>query len=212
MLGSGVTNTNSTYTGTMDLSNATVHAYLGAVTIGQKDTDPGRQQGFLTISNHTDNTIIADSIVMGTGNADGTINFGGGDFTAGSIARGNGGTATFNWQGGTLHVGAFGSPTAHFDLSNIGTGTLSPANAAGTASGVTIIYGNYTQASPANMQIDLGGTQPGNGYDQVTVSNFANLGGTFTVHVINGFQATLNEQFTRCSFLGMLPTFPRTLA
>ena len=111
-----------------------------------------------------------------------------------------------------MHVGAFGSPTAHFDLSNIGTGTLSPANAAGTASGVTMIYGNYTQASPANMQIDLGGTQPGTGYDQVTVSNTANLGGTFTVHVINGFQATLNEQFTPLQFSGHVANFPRTLA
>ncbi|HWA98184.1 MAG TPA: hypothetical protein VG713_06810, partial [Pirellulales bacterium] len=141
VLGSGVTNTNSTYTGTMDLTAGTVHAYLGDVTLGQKDTQPGLQSGVLSISNHADNTIVANSIVMGTGNASGTINYGGGDFTAASIAKGAGGSATFNWQGGTLHVGTFGTPSIHFDLANTGTGILAPANSAGTIPGTTQVFG-----------------------------------------------------------------------
>ncbi len=200
VLGSGVTNTNSTYTGTMDLSAGTVHAYLGNVTLGQKDTQPGLQSGVLTFSNHADNTIVANSIVMGTGNASGTINFGGGDFAAGSIAKGVGGSATFNWQGGTLHVGTFGTPSIHFDLANNGAGILAPANSAGTVPGTTQVFGNYTQQSSATMQIDLGGAQPGTGYDQVTVSNSANLGGTLAVHLINGFLPTVNEVFTPLLF------------
>jgi hypothetical protein len=200
VLGAGVTNTNSIYAGTMDLSAGTVHAYLGNVTMGQKDGQPGGQNGTLSISSSANNTIVANSILLGTGNATGTINFGGGDFTAASIAKGVGGSAAFNWQGGTLHVGTFGTPSIHLDMANTGTGTLAPANSAGTAPGTTQIFGNYTQQSSATMQIDLGGAQPGTGYDQVTISNTANLGGTLAVHLINGFQPTLNEIFTPLSF------------
>ena len=104
---------------------------------------------------------------METGNATGTINFGGGDFTAASIAKGVAGYAAFNWQGGTLHVGTFGTPSIHLDLANTGTGMLAPANTAGTVPGTTQIFGNYTQQSSATMQIDLGvrarnGLRPGN--------------------------------------------------
>ncbi len=200
VLGNGIENTGNTYTGTLDVSGGTVHAYLGSVILGQKDTQPGQQSGVLSISNHADNTIVANSIVMGTGNASGTINFGGGDFTATSIAKGVGGTATFNWEGGTLHVGTFGSSALHFDLLNAGTGTLAPANTAGTVPGTTQIFGNYTQQGAATMQIDLGGAQAGTGYDQVIISNAANLAGTLAVHLINGFQPTLNEIFTPLMF------------
>jgi hypothetical protein len=206
VLGNGVTNTNSTYSGTLDLSNATVHAQLGNVLIGQKDLAPGRQQGFLTISNHVDNTIVANSIFMGNGNADGTINFGGGDFTANSITKGTG-TATFNWSGGTLHVGTFGAPAMHMDLINNGTGTLSPANSAGTAAGATTLYGNYTQQSAAITQIALGGLQAGTTYDLVTISDVATLGGTFDLHLINGFQPSLNDSFTPLVFASHVGDF-----
>ena len=54
---------------------------------------------------------VANSIVLGGVNASGTINYGGGDFTATSIAKGTSAlAANFNWQAGTLHVGAFGTP------------------------------------------------------------------------------------------------------
>jgi len=124
-IGKGTTNTNSTYTGTFDLTNATLIAYLDHVIVAEKDTNPGIQKGTFTISDLDGNDVDANSIVIGGTKSTGTLNFGGGRLAAGSIERGAG-TAFFNWTGGKLSVDTFGAPQRSFNLVNHGDGTLAP--------------------------------------------------------------------------------------
>ena len=124
-IGKGFTNTNSTFTGTFDLAGGELIAYLDQVIVGEKDTNPGFQNGNLFISDQPDNFIDANSIFIGGTRANGTVDFGGGTMAARVIERGNG-TAIFNWLGGTLHVDRFGSPATTFNLANNGLGALAP--------------------------------------------------------------------------------------
>ena len=181
-IGKGITNTNSTFTGTLDLAGGKLIGYLDQVIVREKDTNPRIQNENLYIRNQPDNFIDANSIFIGGTRANGTVNFGGGTMAARVIERGNG-TAIFNWLGGTLHVDRFGSPARTFNLTNNGLGTLTP----GTSVGLTEVWGNYTQSSGATMQIELVGTALGTQYDQVTDSSSASLAGTLQVDRIDAF-------------------------
>src|SRR3954453_19881036 len=101
----------------------------------------------------------------------GTLNFGGGVLIANSIARGPG-TATFNWTGGQLSVGTFGTPTTPFNLNNNSTGTLSPGSASQQI-GSTTLYGNYAQGAAATIAVDISVS----GNDLLAVSGSATLSG-----------------------------------
>ena len=190
-IGNALTNTNNTYTGTLDVGNATLHAVLSQVIIGQKDPLPGGQRGVFTISGNADNSIVADTIFMGGTSADGRLNFGGGDLTANSITKGDG-TATFNWLGGTLHVGVFGTPARPFNLNNTNFGVLSP----GASPGTTAVYGNYQQGLAAALKIELAGTLPGSQFDHVVVSQNATLAGSLIVDLLDGFLPQGGDKFT----------------
>lgn len=174
----GVSNaaTGGSYTGTLNLTGATLTAWLGAVTIGNTSGTSGSETGTFTISNQAANYINASSITLGSSQGTGTLNFGGGVLYAGSIAKG-GGTATFNWTGGKLSVGSFGTSTISFNLANSGSGTLAPVTSSG-AIGTTAIYGNYTQGTSAAMAIRIAGT--GGANDQVNISGRLRSPATWT--------------------------------
>src|SRR5581483_10197140 len=53
--------------------------------------------------------------------------------------------------------------------------------------GVLAITGPYSQFASGALNIDLGGTAAGNGYDRLAVGGTASLGGTLNVATINGF-------------------------
>ncbi len=214
----GITNTNNTYGGSLNLTNATLRAYLGNVIIGTKDTQPGNEVGTFTISNNPANYISAASVALGGNQSTGTLNYGGGVFYAGSITKGVG-TANFNWTGGTLSVGTFGSPAIPFALNNTGTGTLAPGTAAG-AIGTTTIYGSYTQGAAAATNIRIASNSPGTGNDQVNISQAAALAGTLSLSVTNNFVPAVGESFlieTYASHTGTYgfvvpPSLPPTVA
>lgn len=204
-LANGNTNTNSTLGGTLDLGSGTVVAYLDKVVLGTKNMAPGRENGTITISDHADNYVQANSIAIGGNQSDGFLNFGGGTLIANSITAGTG-TATFNWTGGRLSVGNFGMPTIPFDLKNTGTGTLAPGSAASPI-GVTNIYGNYMQGLPATTAIDIAGDTPGTGNDLVNVSGNANLAGTLSLSAINGFVPSVGQNFLIATYGSRTGTF-----
>ena len=58
------------------------------------------------------------------------------------------------------------------------------------SAGILTINGNYTQSTAASLNIEVGGTGAGSGYDWLAVSGTATLAGTLNVSLINGF--TLN--------------------
>ena len=54
---------------------------------------------------------------------------------------------------------------------------------------------DFTSTPAGKMNLDLGGTVPGTGYDQVQVSGSANLAGTLNVAFLNGFVPALGSEF-----------------
>jgi len=177
-IGTGTWSYNGTYRPGLDLSGATFRAHLGSLVLGKKDNQTGNYEATLTISDRDDNRVVADSIALGGVRTTGTLNFGGGMLAAGSIERGAG-TGRFNWTGGTLHVGTFGTPTISFALVNNGDGVLAP----GTSIGTTEIFGNYIQGPFAALQIEL---ESAASFDQLVVHDDVSLDGSLLVDVTGG--------------------------
>ena len=61
-------------------------------------------------------------------------------------------------------------------------GILNVVEDSGTSTG-----GDYTQASTTALNIEIGGSDPGTGFDQLNIEGTANLEGTIHVSSINGF-------------------------
>ncbi len=182
-------NTSASSSGNMDLSAATVNAFLGTVVVGEK-SGGGTGGGTGTFTTGLHGTIEAQTITLGVGTGSGTFNFNGGTLTAGFIGKGTG-TAAFNWNDGILHVGNFGTSGLPMNLVNMGTGTLAP----GDDPGLTTVFGNYSQGASASLQIELGGLTPGSTYDQVVATGNAAIGGDLSVVLFGGFNPTLGESF-----------------
>jgi VCBS repeat-containing protein len=94
-------------------------------------------------------------------------------------------------------AGGFGSSlTLNAGTVFHGTGTITTniVNAgnfhAGLSPGSLIINGSYTQTGSGIFHAEIGGSDPGTGYDQVAVSGAATLAGTLRVSLANGFCGT----------------------
>ena len=202
------TNTNDqygAYSGMLDLTNASVTAYLGNVIIDNKSPFPNSETGTFIISNHSDNYVNASAITLGSNGMTGIVTFGGGALVVGTFNAGTG-TATFNWNGGTLSVGTFGTPTQPFNLVNTGTGNLAPGAVAGTT-GTTTVYGTYTQGAAASMAIQIAGVSPGTGNDQVNITGTATLAGTLKLSTVNGFVPAVGQNFLIATYASHTGTF-----
>jgi hypothetical protein len=70
-------------------------------------------------------------------------------------------------------------------------GLISP----GDSPGILTIESNYEQDDSGTLSIEIGGTTPGSGYDQLSLSGTATLGGTLRVRLINGFTPTVGQTF-----------------
>ena len=184
--------TDVSMSGEIDLTSATLVAYLGEVVIGERHgTGRGVGTGVLRIGSAIDNDIDAETITLAVDQGHGTLAFGGGQLSVGTIVRGTG-VANFDWQGGTLSVDAFGSAGRSFDLRNLGSGVLSP----GESAGGTNVWGEYRQGPAATYQADLGGLVPFAQHDQVQVAEVAVVDGILDTRLYNGFAPSTNDTFT----------------
>jgi hypothetical protein len=66
----------------------------------------------------------------------------------------------------------------------------------GTSPGVLSITGNYQQGSVGQLEIEVGGTVAGSGYDVLQISGSASLGGSLNVTNINSFGPQPADVFT----------------
>jgi hypothetical protein len=81
-------------------------------------------------------------------------------------------------------------------------GALAPGN----SPGLFRVNGNYTHTG--HFEAEIAGTSgPGSGHDQLEVSGTLNLGGTLTVHFLNGFVPGPNDQFVLASATTLNGTF-----
>ena len=144
----------------------------GAGTITVQNSGKLRLRAALHIRNSTANpSVIIDNgqIAVGTGA------FG----PPGSLRVSENGTLT-------------GSPKAIRGQVIIGLGgSISP----GSSPGVLAIDGSYQQDPGATFLAELGGADAGTGYDQISVSGTATLGGTLNVRLVNGFTPAVGQTF-----------------
>ena len=62
------------------------------------------------------------------------------------------------------------------------------------------IQGTYTQGAGGGLNVALGGTGAGVGYDQLVVTGTASLGGTINISSINGYVPTAGTSFQVLTF------------
>ncbi|HEX2473904.1 MAG TPA: hypothetical protein VHK01_04105, partial [Lacipirellulaceae bacterium] len=141
--------------------------------VGGSSTSISGGAGTLSIGPGS-NVSVGDQIVI---HQQGQLKLEGGSLAATAIRRGPFGLGLFNWTAGTLHVGSFEG-----SLTN-SAGILAP----GRSPGSTTITGDYTQQAGGALEIEIGGTLPGTGYDAVSVNLRATLGGQLQLALIGGF-------------------------
>lgn len=115
---------------------------------------------------------------------DGTYNLTGGmlDMHGNDVVLGLG-NAVLNYTGGELrNVGT---------LVNLG-GELTSTNTAFTIG----LDGNYVQHAEGILTIELGGATPGEDHDVLEVAGDAELGGTLSLVLVDGYAPALNKTFT----------------
>jgi hypothetical protein len=98
-----------------------------------------------------------------------------------------GGTG-FTLAGGTVT----GSGSINATLLNTG-GTLSPGSAVGILS--TEAGKDYQQGAAGSLFVEIGGTTPGAGFDQLIVAGNASLNGQLEVALVNGFVPQVGQTF-----------------
>ena len=182
--------TGTNTTASMDLSGGTFNATLDEVIIGyHAGGGGGSGSGTLTMDA---GTVTANSIVLAEpgsssnpANTVGTFNLAGGSLTTPTIT-GGGGTAIFNWTGGTLSVGTFNTGQSLLNQATDGPGILSPGGS--DAAGLTEVYGNYVQGADATYQVDLLGPTAVSEHDVTQVYGIAELGGTLAVVMSEDYQ------------------------
>lgn len=148
---------------------------------------PGGGTGTLAIQQGGTVNAAQDTVLV----PGGTLRLEGGTLDAHTISFQGGGE--FDWTSGTLHVVTFNG-----NIVNQG-GTLAPGHSAGS----TTITGTYTQQAGASLAIDIGGTTPASGYDQVNVAGSAILGGELQLAMLNGFLPGAGDTFTILNSMGL---------
>jgi hypothetical protein len=104
----------------------------------------------------------------------------------------------FQFNGGELRITDF---LGH--LVNQG-GDFSP----GASPAISTITGNYVQQPAGKLTIEIDGTTPGTGFDQVLINGTATLGGTLQVNLLDGFVPQVGNSFEILrAFGGLTGTF-----
>ena len=84
----------------------------------------------------------------------------------------------------------YGSGIVNAHLTN--AGFMAP----GLSQGQLQVLQDYTQESTGTLEIELGGTMPGSGHDQVAVTGDATLGGALEVKLADGYSPIPIDTFT----------------
>ena len=150
------------------------------------------ERGVGTLNVSGGNVTVGTTLYVGNGDA---VNLSGGKLQAQTVNRYAG--STFNFTGGTLHVGTFNG-----NLVNAG-GTLAP----GASPGLTTVNGDYTQGGTSVLAIELGGSARGSEYDALDVTGTLTLDGVLNVSLWNGYDPSIGDTFNILSWGSRAGTF-----
>ena len=80
------------------------------------------------------------------------------------------------------------------------SGTVGP----GKSPGILTVNGNYTQAANGSLALEIRGTEAGAEHDKLVVSGIADLAGTVTVELIDGFSPTDGDTYDVLDFASLV--------
>lgn len=185
--------------GVMDTSAGTANLHVENFYAGNNKNGEaaaaGSASGTFTMGQNTTLTANRGYVARGN-NTTGTMNMNGGLFAANTMSLGSG--ATFSFNSGRLAVNDFTTFGSVGTLEQKG-GTLAPGfdlmdRAQTSLAGTSILRGNYQLDTPGTLEIELFGTTPGTGYDQLRVLGSVDLAGSLDVKL--GFESQIGELFT----------------
>jgi fibronectin-binding autotransporter adhesin len=205
----GATISQSSHTGA--INNSGLFDMQGDLTLGTFNAFGGEfnNTGVLRKSAGTGSTggfIYSSVLLTNTGTIEvlaGALNIASGQFDA-SIEQLHTGAFLIEEQNelrftaGTHRIGEAGVISGEGTLALTGgtflnDGTISP----GSSTGVLNVTGNIPISSTSSVLLmDVAGTQPGSGYDQLLVTGAANLGGNLSVRLDDNFQPESSQEFT----------------
>jgi hypothetical protein len=138
--------------------------------------------------------------------AGGILDFANGFKQFGGTTLLNGGSigskATLQYLGGRLA----GSGTVQGSVNNQGA-TVAP----GHSPGIIVVNGGYVQAANGILQMEIGGTTPGTGYDQLQVNGSATLDGTLDMIQYANFVPVAGNSFQLLKYLSVSGDFATVL-
>jgi T5SS/PEP-CTERM-associated repeat protein len=208
----GAAGSTITATGNLTLGNASAVNGFG--------TQGTFQAGANTITLLDANDVVFDSLslaTLGSGASPGTLNaangltlgFGGNITGFGTISTPNNvakplinnGHITGNSAAQRITLPGYVKGVGTFDNVNI-TGTFSPG-----LSPTILSVGNVTFSPTSTLIMELGGTMPGSGYDQIQSAGTIELGGTLQISLINGFAPSAGQSFNILDWGSLAGTF-----
>jgi hypothetical protein len=214
---SGSTLTGGTYivAGTLQFDGANIVTNAANITLSGTTPLIKDQNGNNALANFATNsssgsfTLASDAKITTAGafsNAGSVLINKGSTFTVGANGAytNSAGSTTVN---GTLTLGTSGAVDItggtlfgdagiiNGNVSVTGSSIVAPGDGIGIVGDIKAAD-NYTQASTASLDIDLGGTSPNTLYDVLDVTGNAGLGGTLNVDLVNGYAPKVNASFT----------------
>jgi hypothetical protein len=167
------------------------------------------QAGTLSITTDASN-IAGDTLVGGTWNvAAGAALI----FSSGADLITNDGNVTLSGPGATfaninnlatnegrLTITSGGNLATSGALANSGTITVGPAS-------ILTVGGNFAQAAPATLDVELGGAPATNQFGQIDVQGSATLDGTLHAGLVSGYTPSPSDNFTVARYAAQTGSF-----
>ena len=175
----------------------------------------------VTFTNTGTTSVSAGTLVLTTGSNSGTISLSSGTeldlagtFTLASASTISG-SGTVKITGGTTTLGGTvtassvtvnsgatltGVATINANVTNNGTLLEKNVFLVSGVLGILVINGNFTQGSSGTLNMLIGGTTAGTGYDQLQISGTATLGGTLNVNTVSGYTIPTGQTFSLLTF------------
>ena len=166
--------------------------------------------GTLFLDANTISQVASNTLTAGTWNAlnGATIQFPSGtSITANEAKVSLGGSgATIAALAGLVSNSGIFSLTKGADFTTAGNFSNSGGLTAGAGSILTV-RGNYTQATAGTLNVQIGGTPASSQFGKVAVTGMATLAGALSLALVNGFTASVDQDFKAMTFAGASGTF-----
>jgi len=176
-------------TGSLSISDAGTLLYASTILFGDNPI-PGHSvdggAGTITVQNGG-RLRVQNSIDIRSSTANPSVTITNGQIGLGTGDFGPAGSLRVSENGVLI-----GNPKAIRGQVIIGLGgRISPGN----SPGIIAIDGGYQQDAGSTFLAEIGGADPGTGYDQITATGAASFGGNLTVRLVNGFTPTVGQTF-----------------